>query len=351
VLQGLFGTSEQRLPSTATGRVHAVLWLEAALVWATDAGVYAAQAGALSRSAALPRPSDGGEHSCELTAVTGSALLATWPHAVQLLQVSAKGASTTVALGASLGTSDLRRRLGAAPGVTLQAVQTISVGYRLLRAAPFGPAVLVLADCREAACRPDSGGRHADTAKGIDANGAASDSATDVGASDPDSARTLGPAPGQASAIQDGQQRGDNHHGASGSFDAGALQHDAAAQDVADAASGQPNGQRHDRQQPDDAAQQPAEAAAAPDSRAHPDDSEDKIADDAGTFAFSDRLQLRVLTSSGAELQHDELDVPAAGMIQEFQGPRHQHQHVSLPVWTPPAQHKLATAHAVQTVL
>jgi hypothetical protein len=146
-VQGIFAPSEQRIASARGDRVHSAVWLEAALVWATDSGISALQPSTHARSPMLPCPPLAGIRACQLTPVSQDVVLAAWPHAVQVLHVT-----TGVAAGG--GGSDFRLRLGGGGGIKLVAVHTFSVCYRILGAAPFGTRVAVLADCRPEACRP-----------------------------------------------------------------------------------------------------------------------------------------------------------------------------------------------------
>lgn len=116
-------------------KVHDVLWLESALLWATDAGVAACQATGRAPSIPLPKPHTAGANACSLASVTPDVVLVAWPHAVQVVSLTHK-----------------RTRL--AGTVVLSALQTFSVPYRVHGVAPFGQNIALLADVSPAACRP-----------------------------------------------------------------------------------------------------------------------------------------------------------------------------------------------------
>ena len=143
-----------------TSKVHDVLWLDSALLWATDAGLAACQATGRAPCAPLPKPHTAGAHACSLASVTPDIVLVAWPHAVQVVSLSHK-----------------RTRLAAA--VALTSLQAFSVPYRVHGIAPFGPNIALLADVSPAACRPMPLDLHEQSTPQVDPSEGAADDASE----------------------------------------------------------------------------------------------------------------------------------------------------------------------------
>lgn len=135
-LQTWLGASEMVI-HRHDGPVHDTLWLEHAIIWATDVGISACLPGGRGVAPQLRKPPQAGLRSCSLAPVTSEAALAAWPHAVQLFAVR-QG----------------RQRLTGLALVRLHPLRSFTVPYRLHGIAPFGLHLAVLADVSPGACRP-----------------------------------------------------------------------------------------------------------------------------------------------------------------------------------------------------
>ena len=254
----------------------------------------------MSQNAAQPPPS-AGQHACRLVRVTPTTLLAAWPHALQVLDVRPvarqPGSASASFVGSVAGAAAAHAHM------QITELHAFTVGYRLLGAAPFGERVALLADCREAACRPGTGRPPAGPAT-AEAEGVTEEESATL------STAALRPADGaDAGDIKASSE--DGQHVPQENSAAGDDAHSPAAPYSANGEAG-----AHDRQDAD-----APSALLAPQPCNSPDISAPQACnipdltagDAAGTFEYSDRLQLRIVSLSGEELRHDRLDVEYGG--------------------------------------
>lgn len=135
-LQAWIGASETVI-HRHDSPVHDTLWLQHAIIWATDVGISACLPGGRGVAPQLHKPPQAGSRSCALAPVTDNATLAAWPHAVQLFAVR-----------------QARQRLTGLAYIRLHPLRSFTVPYRLHGIAPFGLHIAVLADVSPGACRP-----------------------------------------------------------------------------------------------------------------------------------------------------------------------------------------------------